>query len=338
MRQRVAVLHVGPDAFYIYVSPHAIGDPKDWLDHALVRKPSKDGMGESEVTDFEKVYAVEWLRGYYAGTQHTEDILYNKHTYYHVRIRLLGGKNCEVKLDMTLDELENRVLKSYRNLKPIVLNGRTMLPEKLERIEVIASMKPSSSAEALTHSNARAGVHDWTFGWPTAKDVTDEFIVTPSVASAPQEIDAIKLLCSKFHSIARQLRQRHAQKPTLDVKDEYDVQDLMHALLEIFFSDIRPEETTPSFAGKSARMDFLLLDELVVLETKMTRPNLDGKKIGEELTLDIAKYQAHPKCKRLICFVYDPDGYIANPRGLENDLSGKRDELEVEVYVRPMHL
>jgi hypothetical protein len=35
------------------------------------------------------------------------------------------------------------------------------------------------------------------------------------------------------------------------LKDEYDVQDLLYALLRIFFDDVRPEEWTPSFAGKS---------------------------------------------------------------------------------------
>jgi hypothetical protein len=49
---------------------------------------------------------------------------------------------------------------------------------------------------------------------------------------------------------------RHDGRPTLGVGDEYDVQDLLHALLRLFFDDIRPEERTPSYAGESTRMDF----------------------------------------------------------------------------------
>jgi hypothetical protein len=67
----------------------------------------------------------------------------------------------------------------------------------------------------------------------------------------------LETLCNKFHLIARQLRKRHDNRQTLIIGDEYDVQDLFHGLLRIFFDDIRPEEYTPSYAGKSSRMDFL---------------------------------------------------------------------------------
>jgi hypothetical protein len=145
----------------------------------------------------------------------------------------------------------------------------------------------------------------------------------------------IKGICFHFHSIARQLRHRHDNRPTLDVADEYDVQDLLHALLRQQFKDIRAEEWTPSYAGMSARMDFLLKAEQIVVEVKMTRKGLDAKKVGEELIIDIAHYQGHPNCKMLVCFVYDPDCRIANPAGLENDLSKQSDEFVVRVVIAP---
>ena len=46
------------------------------------------------------------------------------------------------------------------------------------------------------------------------------------------------------------------------MEDEYDVQDLFHALLTIYFEDIRKEEWSPSYAGGASRMDFLLPDLL----------------------------------------------------------------------------
>jgi len=59
----------------------------------------------------------------------------------------------------------------------------------------------------------------------------------------------VSKICDRFNLVARQLRNRHESRPTLEIEDEYDVQDLMHALLRIFFEDIRPEEWTPSYAG-----------------------------------------------------------------------------------------
>src|ERR1022692_1693 len=44
------------------------------------------------------------------------------------------------------------------------------------------------------------------------------------------DIDPFRLierLCENFHAVARQLRHRRSNRPTLDVNDEYDVQDLI---------------------------------------------------------------------------------------------------------------
>ena len=54
---------------------------------------------------------------------------------------------------------------------------------------------------------------------------------------------------------------------------------LLHALLLLCFDDIRAEEWTSSYAGKSARMDFLLKNEGVVIEVKKTRLGLTDKEL-----------------------------------------------------------
>jgi hypothetical protein len=145
----------------------------------------------------------------------------------------------------------------------------------------------------------------------------------------------MRTLCGRFHHVVRQLRDRHDNRTTIEIEDEYDVQDLLHSLLKIHFDDVRPEEWTPSYAGKSARMDFLLKDCQIVLEAKKTRKGLGEKEVGDELLIDIARYRAHPDCKTLVCFIYDPEGRIGNPTGMETDLSGERDKLKVIAIVNP---
>ena len=102
--------------------------------------------------------------------------------------------------------------------------------------------------------------------------------------------------------VVRQIRGRHDSRPTLDVADEYDVQDLFHALLTISFDDIRKEEWSPSYAGGSSRMDFLFPELEAVVEIKMMRKTLSTRQLGEELIVDIAKYKKHPQCRTLFCF------------------------------------
>ncbi|MFK4304830.1 hypothetical protein ABH892_004997 [Paenibacillus sp. RC254] len=148
-------------------------------------------------------------------------------------------------------------------------------------------------------------------------------------------ITNVKRICDRFHNVSRQLRSRHANRDSLTIEDEYDVQDLFHALLAIYFDDIRAEEWTPSYAGSSSRVDFLLKPEQAVIEIKKTRKGLKSKELGEQLIIDIHKYKAHPSCQYLVCFVYDPEGRIANPRGIEADLKRENDDMEVEVIIRP---
>ena len=120
------------------------------------------------------------------------------------------------------------------------------------------------------------------------------------------------------------------------MRDEYDVKNLLHALLRLFFDDIRNEEWTPSYAGKPARMDFLLKKEKKVIEVKNTRKGLTDKELGDQLIIDVDRYKSHPDCDKLICFVYDPEGRIGNPEGLMTDLN-KRHQGFVEVIIEPIN-
>ncbi|OGK59364.1 hypothetical protein A3H84_03935 [Candidatus Roizmanbacteria bacterium RIFCSPLOWO2_02_FULL_40_13] len=149
-------------------------------------------------------------------------------------------------------------------------------------------------------------------------------------------LETLKTLCNRFHSVVRQLRSRHAGRLAFEVDDEYDVQDLFHALLKIFFEDIRKEESVPSYAGSSSRADFLLKNERIVVEIKKTSDKLKDKQLGEQIILDVAKYKEHPNCKTLVCFIYDPEGRVSNPSGLVADidkLSGN--DLTVVIIIRP---
>jgi len=151
---------------------------------------------------------------------------------------------------------------------------------------------------------------------------------------AGSALDRIVFICDRFPLFVRQLRERGRDRTPLLVDDEYDLQHVLLALLRLEFDDVRSEEWTPSYAGGSSRMDFLMKSESIVLEAKKTRETLRDRQVADQLIIDIDRYSEHPDCKTLICFVYDPDGILDNPKGLELDLSGSRDSLQVIVLVR----
>jgi len=152
---------------------------------------------------------------------------------------------------------------------------------------------------------------------------------------APDHLSLLERLCLRFHVAARQLQARHGGRATIRIEDEYDVQDLLHALLRLHFDDVRPEEWSPSYAGKASRLDFLLKKERIVIEVKKTRASMKTGELGEQLIIDRARYEQHPDCDVLVCFVYDPEGRIGNPVGLERDLESGGGRVKVRVIVAP---
>lgn len=143
-------------------------------------------------------------------------------------------------------------------------------------------------------------------------------------------------ICSRFSNVIRSIKSRYGNREPLTVNDEYDVQYLLKILLSVSFNDIRSEETVPSFAGGSSRMDFLIRQEGIAIETKMTRSNLNDKEISRQLIQDIAQYQKHPDVRSLVCFIYDPEQFIGNPSGIIDDLESRSNEnLTIRVVITP---
>lgn len=155
----------------------------------------------------------------------------------------------------------------------------------------------------------------------------------PPLPKEPAQI--LEYLFLRFHSVAKQLHKRQRGREPFHMKDEYDVQDLLHGLLQIYFDDIRPEEYCPSYAGTSARIDFYLKKEQVTIEAKMASKTHRKKQIAEELILDKEYYRKKERCRVLYCLVYDPNGVITNPRGFESDLYEKREDFKAKVFVVP---
>lgn len=166
---------------------------------------------------------------------------------------------------------------------------------------------------------------------------TDEFsqVAAKMVPAMPGTVDeVVQIVIQGLRRAMHPLTYRRKGADTMHFANEYDVQDLLHALLRPWVVDVRAEEYTPSYAGKSTRMDFFLPAHDLVIETKCVRDRAHAKAVGDELVIDIAHYAAHPGCKKLWCVIYDPEHCITNPEGLK-DLEGNhnKDGREVKVKV-----
>lgn len=143
-------------------------------------------------------------------------------------------------------------------------------------------------------------------------------------------------ILSNFCRFTNQLkRKRHAKRESF-ISDEYDVQDILHAVLKLHFDKVHPEFVIPPDMGSSKRIDFYLEDCNIAIEVKYTSESHDEKAIGKELKEDILSYSSYPQCQSLYCLIYDPELLIHNPRSFEDDLNNKStDKFRVKAFVRP---
>jgi hypothetical protein len=163
-------------------------------------------------------------------------------------------------------------------------------------------------------------------------------VPSPRPPEARSPLDAlgfIRMLCTHFHAVARELRQRSENRLPFDVEDEHDVRDMVRALLCLMFEDFRTEEWTPPYAGGASRADLVLKGERIVIVVKKTRQGLGAKEIADQLAIDLQRFSTHSDYQTLFCFIYDPEGRVVNPRRLEADLTRQSDGRTVEVLIAP---
>jgi REase_DpnII-MboI len=158
-----------------------------------------------------------------------------------------------------------------------------------------------------------------------------------AVEFAGQRLDAVTTIVQlgdRFLYVRRALSRRHGSRPTLEVKDEYDAQDLLRALLKIFFNNVCDESWTPTYAGGAARVDFILPDYRLAIELKFMRPTLNDRDVADQLIIDRDRYAASQNINHLVCLVFDHEGLLNNPRGLEADLARDTSQEGLAVTVR----
>jgi hypothetical protein len=177
--------------------------------------------------------------------------------------------------------------------------------------------------DPLRNGNGSAGQYPSSIGTPIGEG---------------EETDAIahlRRICSAFHRVARQLRQRRDERPTLEVEDERDMLDLLQALLSIEYDSIEPDEWAPTYANSSTRTDLWLKEHGVVIIAKKTRQGIGAKALTHQVSVDFERYGSHPDCRLMFCFIYDPEGRIGNPKSLEADLTLNYNGRRVEALISP---
>lgn len=158
---------------------------------------------------------------------------------------------------------------------------------------------------------------------------------SPDVGTVADDLEQILSVLQRLPLALDTLCRRRRNREAFVVADEYDLQDILEAILRVHFDDVRNEERTPSAAGGSAQIDFFIPAVGLAIEAKMTRSSQSARQVGDELIADIARYRGHPGCRALVGVVLDSLGTITNPHGFEADLVSVAGSLPMRVLVLP---
>ncbi|WNC44288.1 hypothetical protein RHI63_08520 [Thermosynechococcus sp. GLH187] len=105
--------------------------------------------------------------------------------------------------------------------------------------------------------------------------------------------------------------------------------------------DIRREYPIPQPYSHGRLIDFMLVNEKFAIEVKVVSAQRGvvsaqrgRNRLFDELAIDLEAYRhSEMSFRKLICFVYDPNNQLPNPRGFENHLRGDRGGFEVITIV-----
>lgn len=106
--------------------------------------------------------------------------------YYHVRITTISDRgNYEVKLDLSKEQLTERFLNPYENGTVIIVNGKPIESDDIERIKInrtdvdSSRLLPEIRADRSTSRSKTPGISNEWYVSTKGKDITDELIFGP---------------------------------------------------------------------------------------------------------------------------------------------------------------
>jgi len=139
------------------------------------------------------------------------------------------------------------------------------------------------------------------------------------------------------NAVQKIINNRRKGHNNFEIKDEYDVQDILYVIFKSVFPNLRDEDAIGKVGAKTTKIDLIIREERILVEVKMIKEKDSNEThFIEQLKADFESYHECKWLRKLFCFVYDP---YKKTRDISNfyDLNGDRTKGEhnfnVEVIV-----
>jgi hypothetical protein len=236
--------------------------------------------------------------------------------YWHLLVALPGPKKevrQGIRNDLTFTELKREVIDPWKAGRHFTVSGVVVADKKLvSEIRIVQTQRPVQIyADEHYASLAAAGILSISDGrlaaFSNGADYTNQLLFATDQVSAPAPSVALLLqICERLPQAARFLASRREGKQPYKIVDEYDVQDLLHAVIRAYFKYSVDEEPLGKVGGaRSARADLAIPDLNTLIEVKYVRGPSDQQRIIKEFAEDLLLYTAWAPLETFIYVVYN---------------------------------
>jgi len=257
--------------------------------------------------------------------------------YWHCRVVTSGKQGEAIANDLSFNELTKSIVEPWKRGRVFSISGLVIRsPDTVSKIRIVWTPHPKQVYADQHNAQMRAsGIADMATDrrilvFSEGEDLTNELLfLGESLAPPKPDAGLVETVCRRLPQAARILANRSRKgKERYDIADEYDVQDLLHAILRAYLKYSVQEDSLPKIAGaKSSRTDISIEELGVLIEIKYARGPGDQKRLFEEYSQDLVLYAGWPHLKTLLFLIYNSadlkDAEAFEKLSGEHDVNGR---------------
>lgn len=256
---------------------------------------------------------------------------------------MIGTKDFSVVNDLSFQDLKKTIVSPWNARRPFTVAGTVVQStDSVESIKITHTDQPQSYyASHHEQRMSASGICDLSTNrklLPLSEgtDRTNELLFSGIEESTHvPDVDLVERLCKRLPQAARILATRSRKgKAGYEITDEYDVQDLLHALMRGYLKYSVQEDPLPKVAGaKSGRVDISVDDLGILIEIKYVHGPEDQKRLLEEYSQDLVLYAQWAHLRTLIYLIYNSadlrDAEAFERLASTQEIGGKRFDVRI---------
>jgi hypothetical protein len=259
--------------------------------------------------------------------------------YWHCYVRVLDGhaERDAIINDLSLEELTHQIVAPWHRAESFPVAGLTVHNrDAVREIRIVHTPFTKHHGADTHYKDAHAaGVVDHAtdsrlLPFQTGVDHTSRLLFPRhGPAEGETNVQLILRVCERLHLAVHLLAKRGRNKPPVHVADEYDVEDLLSAVLRTYVDFTVTEEPMDRLgAPRSGRAAIAIEDVGVVVRCKYARDAVDRQRLVDEFAADIELYSQWQALRHFVYYIYNAT-VLDDPHALrqltgEQQVAGRR--------------